>query len=75
MFKSKILKIQIKKSKKKFINHISLLKKIVILLNLSDLRQNFRFRDQVILCVLYASEVRVQELCDVKGKKYYFPLE
>ena len=36
--------------------------------NLPNLNQHFGFRDQVILCTLYASGARAQELCDLKIK-------
>lgn len=67
MFRSEILKIPVKKSVKSHKAYFSI-EEVGILLNLPDLRQHFGFRDQVILCVLYASGARAQELCDLKVK-------
>ena len=64
-FRSAVMKIPMKKAGKK--HHPPFTRKEVeILFRLPDAKTKLGFRDQVILCVLYASGARAQEICDLR---------
>ena len=60
-----ILKIPMKKAPKKHRPSFSM-EEVSLMFSLPDLKQHFGFRDQVLLCTLYASGTRAQEICDLK---------
>ena len=65
VFRREILKIPIKKAPKKHRPSFTM-EEVSLMFSLPDLNQHFGFRDQVLLCTLYASGARAQEICDLK---------
>lgn len=65
IFRREILKIPMKKAPKKHRPSFSM-EEVSLMFSLPDLKQHFGFRDQVLLCTLYASGARAQEICDLK---------
>lgn len=64
-FRNAVIKIPMKKARKKHHPPFTI-KEVEILFRLPDVKTKFGFRDQVILCTLYASGARAQEICDLR---------
>lgn len=70
-FRSNLLKVPLKKAPKKLRSYFTT-KEVSVLLSLPDLKRHFGFRNQVLLCVMYASGARAQEVCDLRVKDFEY---